>query len=101
MHREAVLLPLSQALAQVEEHQGRLSQLEQLRAEEALLARVRQLESCVLAAQVKQEEERAAAQARQEADRAAAEAHVSERGEGVWIPTLMAHPSLFRPERSL
>ena len=61
--RHYALLHLLQALAQVEEHQGRLSQLEQLRTEEALQERVRELERSVLAAQARQEEERAAAEA--------------------------------------
>ena len=54
---------LLQALAQVEVHQVRLSHLEQLRTEEALQERVRELELSMLAAQARQEEERAAAEA--------------------------------------
>ena len=100
--QHSVLLRLLQAMAQVEAHQVRLSQLEQLRTEEALQERVRELERSVQAAQARQEEERAAAeahvseggavfgvgawelersvlaaQARREEERAAAEAHVS------------------------
>ena len=61
--QHSVLLRLLQAMAQVEAHQVRLSQLEQLRTEEALQERVRELERSVLAAQARQEEERAAAEA--------------------------------------